>query len=101
MKLPPLQQTVLDPATAEALFRDLAACTQILSVTPKTRSVGHTRGAITIDEARVGLLSGELHGAQIRYRYDDAEWCDTLFATPQGLRVVRIRTDDIAATLAG
>ena len=99
LKLPPLQQTVLDGPTADALFRDLAACTQVLSITPKTSAMGHTNGTITLVEAAAGLQDGSLRGAQVRYLYDDQEWCDTLIATPAGLRVVRICTQDIAATL--
>ena len=99
LKLPPLQQTVLDGPTTAALFRDLAACTRVLSITPKTAAAGHTTGTITLDAAATGLRDGSLRGVQIRYHYDEREWCDTLIATPTGLRVVRISTQDIAATL--
>ena len=99
LKLPPLQQTVLDAANADALFRDLAACTRVLSVTPKTAAMGHTIGSITLEQAATGLRDGSLRGAQVRYVYDQQEWCDTLIATPAGLRVVRICTQDITATL--
>lgn len=99
LKLPPLQQTLLDPATAADLFRDLEACTQVLSITPKHSAAGHTSGSITLDQAQAGLSDGSLRGAQVRYRYEDREWCDTLIGTPNGLRVVRICTDDIAGTL--
>ena len=99
LKLPPLQQTVLDAATTDVLFRDLAACTRVLSVIPKTAAMGRTTGSITLEAAAAGLRNGTLRGAQVRYVYDQEEWCDTLIATPAGLRVVRISTTDITATL--
>jgi len=99
LKLPPLQQTLLDPETAADLFRDLAVCTQVLSITPKHSASGHTSGSITLEQAEAGLSDASLRGAQVRYRYEGREWCDTLISTPGGLRVVRICTDDITATL--
>jgi hypothetical protein len=103
LNLPALQQTLLDPPTLAALFRDLAACTQIAAVLPKfagQSAHAHTGSAtITLDAAREGLADGTLRGAQIRYRYQDQVWCDTLMARPDGIRLVRICEDDIAATL--
>jgi hypothetical protein len=99
-RLPALQQTVLDAATLDALFRDLATCTQILAVIPKGSAQGYANEkAITLADARVGLDAGSFRGVQVRYRYDDKEWCDTLLATPAGVRLVRICTDDISGTL--
>ena len=101
LRLPPLQQTVLDPATVQDLFRDLAACTQIIAIRPKTRAEGHIDAAatLTLDDAAAGLRDGSFRAVQVRYRYEDQEWCDTLMSTPAGLRVVRICQDDVAATI--
>lgn len=94
-KLPALQQTVLDAATLEALFRDLAQCTQILAVLPKGAPQAYAGDrAISLDAAREGLASGAFRGVQVRYRYDGQEWCDTLLATPGGVRLVRISLDE-------
>ncbi|MBK9992313.1 MAG: hypothetical protein IPP19_16735 [Verrucomicrobia bacterium] len=94
-KLPALQQTVLDEATLDALFRDLAQCTQILAVIPKgaPQAYAAERG-IDLEAARAGLASGIFRGVQVRYRYDGQEWCDTLLATPGGVRLVRISVDE-------
>ncbi len=95
-QLPALTQAVLDPATLDALFRDLATCTEILSVHPKASPGAHVgETAITLPAARAGLLAGEFRGVQIRYRYESKEWCDTLLASPGGIRIVRICTDDV------
>lgn len=99
LRLPPLQQTLLDAPTTAALFRDLAACTEVLSVTPKTTATGHTTGSLTLADAQAGLADGTLRAAQIRYRYDGAEWCDTLLTTPGGLRVVRVCQSDVLASV--
>lgn len=101
--LPPLQQTVLDPATVAALFADLSACAEVTSVT--TRAPGRTAGAapttLSLEAAREGLLSGGLRTVQIRYRHGGQTWCDTLLATPVGVRLVRISEEDVLASVAG
>jgi hypothetical protein len=100
LRLPPLQQTVLDVATTDALFRDLAACTKIHAVIPKYAARGHTgTETISLETARTRLAAGLLLGVQIRYAYDGHTWCDTLLRRPAGLTLVRIREADIEATI--
>ena len=100
LRLPPLQQTVLDVATTDALFRDLATCTQIHAVVPKYAQRGHTgHENLSLENARTRLAAGLLLGVQIRYAYDGHTWCDTLLRRPAGLTLVRIREADIAATV--
>ncbi|RME68455.1 MAG: hypothetical protein D6781_10970 [Verrucomicrobia bacterium] len=101
LNLPQLQQASLDPTTVEALFHDLATCTQILAIVPKTASRTHVEPrSIDLASARAGLADGTFRAIQIRYRYDGREWCDTLMRGPDGgPRIVRICTDDIAASL--
>lgn len=93
-RLPDVQQAVLDAPTLEALFRDLAQCTQILAVVPKTAAAGMVaERSISLDDARAGLASGAFRGVQVHYRYDHQTWCDTLLSTPAGVRLVRLSTD--------
>jgi hypothetical protein len=100
LRLPQLQQTILDVATTDALFRDLAACTTIHAVIPKSAARGHTGPeTIPLETARTRLAAGLLLGVQIRYAYDGHTWCDTLLRRPAGLTLVRIREADIAATI--
>lgn len=102
LRLPPLQQTVLDPATLEALFRDLQACTQVVAVQPKLPGPPRMSAGLpplSLETARAGLADGSLAGAQIRYRYENGTWCDTLIRRPDGIRLVRICESDIVATL--
>ncbi len=102
LKLPPLQQAALDATMVGTLFSDLATCARVLSVVPR-------RSARTmIDEAPVdlasaerGLRDGSFRAVQIRYRYDEREWCDTLMPLPAGAaRLVRICTDEVHASTA-
>lgn len=93
-KLPDLNEAVLDAATLEQLFRDLEACVQITEIIPKLaerRMVTDQTSKLTLAQARELLLSGKARGIQIRYRYEGADWWDTLMQTPQGVRLVRIR----------
>lgn len=90
-RLPDVQQAVLDSATLQALFRDLAQFTQILAVIPKMAAAAMVaEQGIDLDNARAGLISGTYRGVQVRYRYDNQEWCDTLLNTPAGIKLVRI-----------
>ena len=101
LKLPPLQQAILDAATVDALFSDLASCTRLLAVVPRRAARTMTEEApIDLAAARLGLRDGSLRGVQIRYRYESREWCDTLMPLPDGTaRLVRICTDEIALTI--
>lgn len=101
LRLPPLQQTILDVATVEALFRDLAACTSVHTVRPKYAPGAHAPAeTLTLEQARVRLFAGLLLGVQIRYAFDGHTWTDTLLRRPNGLTLVRIREADIAASVA-
>lgn len=101
LRLPPLQQTILDVATTDALFRDLAACTRVQAVLPKYARNQHTGpDSLTLEQARVRLAAGLLLGVQIRYAYDGDTWCDTLLRRPAGLTLVRIRETDITDSVA-
>ena len=98
LRLPPLQQTLLDVVTTDALFRDLAACTHVHAVIPKYADRRHTGAeSISLETARTRLAAGLLLGVQIRYGYDSHTWCDTLLRRPNGLTLVRIREADIEA----
>lgn len=93
--LPELNQEVLDSETLGRLFLDLDQCTEILEVIPKyvDRHIVCGEGRLTLDEARALLDSGTVRGVQVRYRYQGADWWDTLMVTGAGVRLVRIRHD--------
>lgn len=92
MKLPELNQAILDPQTLANLFRDIQSLTKVLEVIPKYAAnayVGQT--SISLEEGHRLLRNRKVRAIQIRYIYEDAQWWDTLVDTPAGVRVVRIR----------
>jgi hypothetical protein len=97
--LPELQQAILDEATFENLFRDIIECAEVTEVIPKygPESYVPENVALSLEEGCALLRRGELRGLQVRYRYQGADWWDTLMKTPAGIRLVRIRHDFEAA----
>ncbi len=92
-KLPDLNLATLDWPGVEALLRDIAACTQVTEIIPKVLAQGYvTDGApLTLADARRLLEERAVRGLQIRYRYEGADWWDTLMVVSNGWRLVRIR----------
>lgn len=91
IELPDLHQADLDDATVAALFRDLAACTNILEVQVKGGATARSAAKPDLDTARDLLMGGHVRAIQVRYAYQDAQWLDTLMRTPSGVRVVRMQ----------
>jgi hypothetical protein len=94
LSLPELQGALLDAATVRQLFEDIEHCTEVTEIIPKSASrtfVSETK--ITLADAREQLLSGQLKGMQIRYRYQGGDWWDTLLPVEDRFRLVRIRHD--------
>lgn len=88
-----LTEGLLDAATLDALFADLAAHVELLDVFVKGGPVANASAAAPdLAAARAALDSGA-RGVQLRYRWDGAEWRDTILVVPAGFRVVRTRVD--------
>lgn len=102
-KLPELNQALLDAAQVEQLLRDIEACTQITEIIPKYAARGHVpdTAAVTLTQARELLATRAVRGLQLRYRYEDADWWDTLMIVGEQFRLVRIRHDFAAPESAG
>lgn len=91
IELPELREGDLDEAGLRALFRDLAAATQIDDVRCKRGPEERAETSrISADDALVRLLEARVRGVQIRYRYKDEAWVDTILATTRGYRIVRL-----------
>lgn len=91
---PELQQATLDPATFEQLFADLATHTEVLGIHAKGRATAYAGSEqLDLSSARTALLAGTVRGVQIRYRYQEVEWWDTLLASAGAIRLVRTRPD--------
>ena len=93
--LPELHTTLLDPTQLEQLFADIETCTELIEVLPKYGPQVHVpdSAGVTLAEARTLLTSRAVRGVQLRYRYDGAQWWDTVMVAGNQFRVVRIRHD--------
>jgi hypothetical protein len=89
-------QAVLNEVTLGQLFADLTASAEVLSVQGKA-GAGRYGSAepLTLAAAYDRLASGEITGVQIRYRFEDREWIDTLLRVGHGFRLVRCRVERI------
>jgi hypothetical protein len=93
-ELPELHETVLDEATVDRLFTDIAELTRVIEVIPKASGRGYVgEQSITLQAARQMLRSRGCRAIQVRYVHDGAQWWDTLMPQPKGTRIVRIRHD--------
>lgn len=99
--LPPLQEAVLDEATLDQLFLDIAAAAALVSVSLKAGATARAgdlpragSGGDELAVARRALGDGTALGVQIRYRFAGSAWCDTLLRLPSGVRLVRVRLED-------
>lgn len=92
MNLPNLQDAMLDDATLDRLFEDLATSAQLLDVAFKGGAVSMTPEptVASLAIARQALRDGAVFGVQLRYRFGGTEWWDTLIKTASGVRLVRI-----------
>lgn len=89
-KLPELQEADLDAETVEAYFRDLSECAEIIAVVPKMGPGYVSPSTVGLEDGYGLLRSGQVLGLQIRYRFDGAEWWDTLMVRNGVVRLVRI-----------
>lgn len=93
--LPDLHTADLDPATFAALFDDLERDAEVLDVLVKGAPTTHASEVpVTLREAQAMLAAGVVRGVQVRYRWEGAEWRDTLLRLPTTIRVVRMRMPD-------
>ena len=101
--LPDLNQATLDWPGVEALLRDIETCAQVTEIIPKAAAQGYVNDqqALTLEDARRLLEERAVRGLQIRYRYDNADWWDTVMVLTNGWRLVRIKHDFRKAGAAG
>ena len=87
---PPLYDVILDPETVAQLFFDVGHAAELLGITLKTAGARRSVHAATcsLDEAYRALVAGT--GVQLRYRFGNEEWWDTLLHAPTGIRLIRV-----------
>ncbi len=93
-ELADLNEAILDDATLSALVSDLHQHAEVLDVLVKGGATTRTDGKpVRLEDAVALLRAGSVRGVQVRYNWDGDEWRDTLFGTPAGVRIVRMRID--------
>jgi hypothetical protein len=81
----------LDGALFEDYFADLEELADVLEV--RTKSGPEDRSEtphLSLDQARMLLVVGQVRGVQIRYRHGGLEWIDTLVRQPDSVRLIRM-----------
>jgi hypothetical protein len=90
--VPLLVDGVIDATTLRQLFTDLTTSAIVLGLREKGGPTEYTSGDEPIPEMALSrLLTGSVRAIQVRYRFADHEWTDTILHTPNGFRVVRCR----------
>ena len=93
--LPELHSSSLDDAQVAQLLTDIEVCTELTEILPKFAAQQRVPDAasVTLAQAREWLATRAVRGLQLRYRYDGADWWDTLMQDGDRYRIVRIRHD--------
>ena len=91
--LPPVHIANIDGEKLRELFFDVESLGEHLEIVIKPSSEGYVdRGRPpSLGEAITQLLQGTALGVQLRYRFQGADWWDTLLRTAEGFRLVRIQ----------
>lgn len=93
-QLPELYQADLDREAVAALFADLEVGAEIdhVQVKATTGPPPHDRPA-SLQEAHQLLSQGAAKAVQVRYRFEQQSWCDTLMVMADAVRLVRTKVD--------
>ena len=94
-ELPPMREALLSAEQVAELFSDIEQLgTEIMLMQRSSRAaranVATADAAANLQIAKTSLLSAAIARIQIRYRWQDTHWIDTLEVKPDGYRIVRI-----------
>ena len=94
-ELPPMREALLSAEQVSELFSDIEQLgTDILLMQRSSRearaNVANTDTSRNLQIAKTAILSGTIARIQIRYRWQDTLWIDTLESKPEGYRIIRI-----------
>ncbi|MBL9082678.1 MAG: hypothetical protein JNK76_12770 [Planctomycetales bacterium] len=94
-ELPPMREALLSPEQIRELFADIE--THAVDILLMQRSPGAARASASratttgqLAAARDSLLAGTVPRIQLRYRWDNTDWIDTLENRDTEFRLVRI-----------
>jgi hypothetical protein len=89
--LPPICDVLVDAATIDQLFFDVAAAAELIGVTVKARGAQRAEDTVAdLATALAALRTGAVTGVQLRYRHAGEEWWDTVLHLVDGFRLIRI-----------
>lgn len=89
--LPTIWDKLLDLSTLDQYFKDLATHAEIISVQEKQSPTEYVHeNSLDLSVAREKVMSGEARAVQVRYRFEEQEWCDTLIRQASGIKLVRM-----------
>jgi hypothetical protein len=99
-ELPPMREAKLSAEEIRQLFADieeLGANIMLMrrtSQSPRAAAAPASSSA-DLNAARDALITGQVSRLQIRYRWQDADWIDTLEAREEEFRLVRIAHQNV------
>lgn len=93
--LPPMREAVIAPDQVRALFTDIGQLAEDIMLMQRNTgarraSVANAETAKNLEQAQTALLSGSVQRVQIRYRWKNSLWIDTLKSEADGFHLVRI-----------
>ncbi len=90
--MPGVHEAVLDDEAFERYLDDLRTCAQDLTVLTKA---GASRLAEPVRDDPLQVIAAfrrqEVPAVQIRYVFEQENWCDTLMRCPEGARLIRTK----------
>lgn len=90
--LPTIWDKLLDPATLDQYFKDLAGHAELISVLEKNSPTDYVEDIpMDLAVAREKVMTGDARAVQIRYRFEAQEWCDTLIRHAAGVKLIRMQ----------
>lgn len=98
MRIPDLQEGLLDDAMLGALFFDIQSAASGLSVQLKGAPRQNAElDPCSLEHALSQLRAGSVAGAQLRYVHQGQAWCDTILPVGGRFRLIRVSLDQVAA----
>lgn len=99
--LPTLWNSDLDEETLQQYFTDLINHAQIIAITEKHSTTDYAGpDSLDLAHAQLRLMNGQVQRLQIRYHYDDRQWCDTLILQADRIKLVRIHQQQTPCSAA-
>ena len=95
-QLPPMREALLNDEQIAELFADIGILASEVQLMQRQRGSDRATAAAAktteqLEFAKTALLSGTVPRVQIRYRWQNALWIDTLTSSEAGVKLIRIQ----------